>query len=69
MDINKEVYDFLQSCSAKYGSKSTLHHLSTRSCPHTLPPVGFWKPGSGIIHQIILENYVRPLSFTSKTVP
>lgn len=21
--------------------------------------VGFWKPGSGIIHQIILENYVR----------
>ncbi|NJI29771.1 hypothetical protein HBI98_21615, partial [Aeromonas veronii] len=19
--------------------------------------VGFWKPGSGIIHQIILENY------------
>lgn len=40
-DINKEVYDFLQSASAKYG-------------------VGFWKPGSGIIHQIILENYAFP---------
>ena len=22
--------------------------------------VGFWKPGSGIIHQIILENYAYP---------
>ncbi|XP_053388072.1 aconitate hydratase, mitochondrial-like [Mercenaria mercenaria] len=40
-DINKEVYDFLASVSAKYG-------------------VGFWKPGSGIIHQIILENYAFP---------
>lgn len=40
-DINKEVYDFLQSAAAKYG-------------------VGFWKPGSGIIHQIILENYAFP---------
>ena len=40
-DLNKEVYDFLASCSAKYG-------------------IGFWKPGSGIIHQIILENYAFP---------
>ncbi|XP_026473145.1 probable aconitate hydratase, mitochondrial [Ctenocephalides felis] len=40
-DINKEVYSFLSSASAKYG-------------------VGFWKPGSGIIHQIILENYAFP---------
>jgi aconitate hydratase len=38
---NKEVYDFLASCSAKYN-------------------VGFWQPGSGIIHQIILENYAFP---------
>lgn len=38
---NKEVYDFLSTCSAKYG-------------------IGFWKPGSGIIHQIILENYAFP---------
>lgn len=40
-DINKEVYNFLQSAGAKYS-------------------VGFWKPGSGIIHQIILENYAFP---------
>lgn len=40
-DLNREVYDFLSSVSAKYG-------------------VGFWKPGSGIIHQIILENYAFP---------
>ncbi|ORY72720.1 aconitate hydratase [Leucosporidium creatinivorum] len=40
-DINKEVYDFLATCTAKYG-------------------IGFWKPGSGIIHQIIIENYAFP---------
>ncbi|RKO88343.1 aconitase family-domain-containing protein [Blyttiomyces helicus] len=40
-DINKEVYDFLATCTAKYG-------------------IGFWRPGSGIIHQIILENYAFP---------
>ena len=40
-ELNKEVYDFLATCSAKYG-------------------IGFWKPGSGIIHQIIIENYAFP---------
>ncbi|MEO8233741.1 MAG: aconitase family protein, partial [Ignavibacteriota bacterium] len=35
---NKEVYDFLESISQKFG-------------------VGFWKPGAGIIHQVVLENY------------
>ena len=38
---NKEVYDFLESVSDKYG-------------------IGFWKPGAGIIHQVILENYAFP---------
>lgn len=38
---NKEVYDFLESVSAKYG-------------------IGFWKPGAGIIHQVVLENYAFP---------
>jgi aconitate hydratase len=38
---NKEVYDFLQSVSAKYG-------------------LGYWKPGAGIIHQVVLENYAFP---------
>ncbi|HOW25717.1 MAG TPA: aconitate hydratase [Bacteroidales bacterium] len=41
MEQNKEVYDFLQSVSAKYG-------------------IGYWKPGAGIIHQVILENYAFP---------
>ena len=39
--INKEVYDFLSTATAKYN-------------------IGFWKPGSGIIHQILLENYAFP---------
>lgn len=38
---NKEVYDFLQSVSDKFG-------------------IGFWKPGAGIIHQVVLENYAFP---------
>ena len=38
---NQEVYDFLNSVSARYGA-------------------GFWAPGSGIIHQVVLENYAFP---------
>jgi len=38
---NREVYDFLESVSAKYG-------------------IGFWGPGSGIIHQVVLEQYAFP---------
>ena len=38
---NKEVFDFLESVSKKYG-------------------IGFWKPGAGIIHQVVLENYAFP---------
>ena len=41
ININKEVYDFLQSVAKKYG-------------------LGFWESGSGIIHQIVLENYAFP---------
>ncbi|PAV15633.1 aconitate hydratase [Pyrrhoderma noxium] len=41
ININREVYDFLATATAKYG-------------------LGFWRPGSGIIHQIILENYAFP---------
>ena len=40
-DLNKEVYDFLQSAAMKYN-------------------MGFWKPGSGIIHQVVYENYAVP---------
>src|SRR6476660_2981597 len=41
LENNEEVYDFLESVSAKYG-------------------IGFWKPGSGIIHQVVLEQYAFP---------
>lgn len=41
MKDNKEVFDFLQSVSSRYG-------------------IGFWKPGAGIIHQVVLENYAFP---------
>jgi aconitate hydratase len=41
LDVNREVYDFLESASTRYG-------------------VGFWKPGAGIIHQVVLENYALP---------
>ena len=41
VNANEEVYDFLQTVSAKYG-------------------IGFWKPGSGIIHQVVLEQYAFP---------
>ncbi len=41
VDTNAEVYDFLESVSAKYG-------------------IGFWKPGCGIIHQVVLEQYAFP---------
>jgi aconitate hydratase len=41
LDTNREVYDFLQSASRRYG-------------------IGFWKPGAGIIHQIIYENSAFP---------
>jgi aconitate hydratase len=40
-DMNREVYDFLRSVSAKFG-------------------IGFWKPGAGIIHQVVLEQYAFP---------
>lgn len=39
--VNSEVYDFLRSCSARYG-------------------LGFWGPGAGIIHQVVLEKYAFP---------
>ena len=41
IDVNREVYDFLESVCGRYG-------------------VGFWRPGSGIIHQVVLENYAMP---------
>lgn len=41
LDVNHEVYAFLETVSARYG-------------------IGFWGPGSGIIHQVVLEQYAFP---------
>lgn len=38
-------------------NKEVYDFLSTSCAKYNL---GFWKPGSGIIHQIILENYAFP---------
>ncbi len=56
--INKEVYDFLATATAKvcYPPTSPVLFVNT-SRQYGL---GFWRPGSGIIHQIILENYAFP---------
>ncbi|KAI1293785.1 putative aconitate hydratase, mitochondrial [Halotydeus destructor] len=42
---------------AKDINKEVYNFLSTGGAKYG---VGFWKPGSGIIHQIILENYAFP---------
>lgn len=42
-------------------NKEVYDFLSTSCAKYNL---GFWKPGSGIIHQIILENYAFPVSTT-----
>ncbi len=38
-------------------NKEVYDFLSTASSKHG---IGFWKPGAGIIHQVVLENYAFP---------
>ncbi len=38
-------------------NKEVYEFLRTASAKHG---IGFWKPGSGIIHQVVLENYACP---------
>lgn len=42
---------------AKDVNKEVYNFLATAGAKYG---VGFWKPGSGIIHQIVLENYAYP---------
>ena len=42
---------------AKDLNKEVYNFLATSGAKYG---VGFWKPGSGIIHQIVLENYAFP---------
>jgi aconitate hydratase len=58
IQTNKEVYDFLATATAKVGSLLTSPRL-VNYISHQYG-LGFWRPGSGIIHQIILENYAFP---------
>ena len=51
-----------------FGGKADLEHAKTNNkevydflaSAGAKYGVGFWKPGSGIIHQIVLENYAFP---------
>jgi aconitate hydratase len=42
---------------AKLENKEVYDFLATATAKYGM---GFWKPGSGIIHQIVLENYAFP---------
>lgn len=42
---------------AKHESKEVFDFLSSVSNKYG---IGFWKPGAGIIHQVVLENYAFP---------
>ena len=59
ISLNREVYDFLATASAKVW---VCYPLRYRVADTLLLQygIGFWKPGSGIIHQIVLENYAFP---------
>ena len=43
--------------TAKIGNKEVYDFLSSVSDKYG---IGFWKPGAGIIHQVVLENYAFP---------
>jgi aconitate hydratase len=43
--------------SAEYTNKEVYDFLSSACNKYD---IGFWRPGSGIIHQIVLENYAFP---------
>lgn len=59
ININKEVYDFLATATAKVFTENSFS--SVERCLFFMQyGIGFWKPGSGIIHQILLENYAFP---------
>jgi len=46
------LLQFMMAGKDKVAVPSTVH------CDHLI--LGFWKPGAGIIHQIVLENYAFP---------
>jgi aconitate hydratase len=55
--IQAQVEGKADLARAKDLNKEVYNFLATAGAKYG---VGFWKPGSGIIHQIILENYAFP---------
>ena len=55
--IEAEVGGHKDLLRAKEENKEVYDFLATATAKFGM---GFWKPGSGIIHQIILENYAFP---------
>ena len=58
-DINKEVYDFLSTSCAKYNIGFWRPGVSLASFSLTMS-MSLTSAQSGIIHQIVLENYAFP---------
>ncbi len=56
---NQEVFDFLESAARKYGPSWSAITKKTNDLIFA-SGIEFWRPGSGIIHQIVLENYAAP---------
>ncbi len=52
------MYDFLATATAKVVSSLVIPKVLAE--PKCSTVLAFWRPGSGIIHQIILENYAFP---------
>lgn len=55
--IQAQIEGATDLARAKDINKEVYNFLATAGAKYG---VGFWKPGSGIIHQIILENYAFP---------
>jgi len=55
--IQAQIEGVKDLARAKDINKEVYNFLATAGAKYG---VGFWKPGSGIIHQIILENYAFP---------
>ncbi|MDX9730740.1 MAG: aconitate hydratase [Bdellovibrionales bacterium] len=55
--IQAHIDGFSDLATANKDNKEVYDFLATASSRYNL---GFWKPGAGIIHQVVLENYAFP---------
>ena len=46
------------TCTARTGTNAEVYDFLRAVCARY--GIGFWEPGSGIIHQVVLENYAFP---------